>query len=165
MADNKSKLYITISDERGGGTPTPGPTGTDDGGKKEQEKSGMLGRYAEHEMFHLVKNTALKTVNYTLGNIGNFTGDYITQRKVNYAKGVISNIMKVGQATISGAMMGGPVGALIGFGIGTANIVVDSVFEFISNTVETAKQNYEIDQLRIRAGLNTTYDGSRGTEN
>lgn len=160
MAD-KNKLYITISDERGGGgtIPTPKPDAS-----KEKKERDTLGRYIEHEMFHLVKSQATQSVNFALSNIGNFTGDYITQRKVNEAKQSASGIMTIGVSTIAGAKYG-PWGAAIGFVVGAVSVISGGVFNVISNSVENAKENYNISQLRERAGLNSIYDGSRGTEN
>ena len=153
------KLYITITDDRegGNGTPTPNPVGS-------EKKDDTLGRYVEHEMFHLVKQQALQAVNYSLANIGNFTGNYTTQRKVNEAKQVISGVMRVGMSTIAGAKYGW-VGAVVGFVAGSASLVADTAYSVNSDYIENRKSNYEIQQLRERSGLNAAYDGSRGTEN
>lgn len=166
MAEN-NKLYITITDKRGdggSGIPTPSPSDSSSA-KKEQDEDSALKRYAEHEVFHLVKGTAMKAVNYSISNIGNFTGDYITQKNVDYAKGIVSNMMSVGNATATGAAAGGVVGAVIGFVVGVSSIAIGSVFEEMSNRAENTKNNFNIEMLRERVGLNTIYDGSRGTEN
>lgn len=160
MAD-KNKLYITISDERGGGgqIPTPKPDGA-----KQDQKDNALGRYAEHELFHLVKNSAVQAVNFSLANIGNFTGDYITQRKVNEAKQAVSGLVSIGMSTIAGAQYGW-VGAIVGFAVGTISTVSSGIYQDITNRVENQKLNWSISQIRERSGLNSVYDGSRGTEN
>ena len=161
MAD-KNKLYITITDERQGDgeTPTKQPEGT----KKDKDGS-ALGRYAEHQMFHLIKQQATQMVNFSINNIGNFTGDYIAQRKVSVAKQAISGVMQVGEATLAGAGVGGWVGAIVGFVLGGISLVTSSVYGEMQNRTNNAITNLEIAQLRDRAGLNTTHDGSRGTEN
>ena len=168
MAEQDNKLYITISDKRGegGGKPVPQDDNnevTSENTVREQE-DGLLRRYIEHKMFHLAKSTATRTVNFAISNIGNFTGDYITQKDVNYAKGVVSNLTTIGITTIAGAKYG-PVGAAIGFVAGTTSIISNAIFDDISNQVQISKSNYSIGQLRDRVGLNTIYDGSRGTEN
>lgn len=167
MANNNEKLYITISDNRGqtsgaSGKPTPKPKYA--GEDEDTDKSDLLGRYAEHQMFHLVKGATMKAVNYSISNIGNFTGDYIAQKNVNYAKGVVSNLMNVGMATLVGAKYG-PVGAVVGFVAGVGSIVSGGIFDDIQNRTDTTKNNFNIEMLRERVGLNTIYDGSRGTEN
>lgn len=157
---NKNKLYITISDERSGdgNTPTPQPDGTD------KEETSVLGRYVEHQMFHLIKAQATQAANFALSNIGNFTGNYSVQRKVNELKQASSNIMNIGMSTLAGAQVGF-VGAIVGFALGTISVVSSSVYQIIENDVENQKANYSIAQLRERAGLNTVFDNSRGTEN
>ena len=137
--------------------PTPDP------GKTKDEGS-ALGRYVEHEVFHLVKQQATATVNFALGNIGNFSGDYILQNEVNEARKNINSLMNIGMATLAGAKFG-PAGAVIGFAAGVVSESMKGVFETVEKTKNAAKQNYEIAQLRDRAGLNTAKDGSRGTEN
>lgn len=155
----KSKLYITISDKRGEG----GGGGVDSEKEKEKEND-TLGRYAEHEVFHFLKSTASKTINYSISNIGNFTGDYITQRKVNMCKDALDSAVSIGMTTLVGSKYG-PAGAVIGFVVGVASEFTGSIFEDISNRADNVKANYNIEQLRERVGLNTLIDGSRGTEN
>ena len=158
----EGKLYITITDDRGdgGGTPTPKP----DGAKEKKINDDAIGRYVEHELYHLVKSQATQFVNFSLVNIVNFTGDYITQRRVNETKQAISGIMNIGMTTLAGAKYGG-YGAVIGFAIGVISQLSGSVYDVSLSIVENNKTNYEIAQLRELAGLNSTRDGSRGTEN
>lgn len=168
MAGQDNKLYITISDRRGegGGKPVPqdeNNEATSENAVREQQ-DGLLRRYVEHEMFHLAKSTATRTVNFAISNIGNFTGDYITQKEINYAKGVVSNLTTIGMTTLAGAKYG-TVGAVVGFVVGAASVVTNAIFDDISNQVQISKTNYNVEQLRDRVGLNTIYDGSRGTEN
>lgn len=162
MAEN-NKLYITISDERGkgGGTPIPTPEPKP---KQEEEKDGLLRRYVEHEAFHLLKQQVSQGVNFALGNIGNFTGNYLVQRDVNNAKQFVSDLLSIGTLTLAGAKFGLP-GAAVGFAVGVISNASSKVYQAIETSVETQKQNYAIEQLQNRSGLNTTKDGSRGTEN
>ena len=174
MADGK--IYITISDKRldGGTSGTPSVAtgrggfgssgGGHHGGGSDKDFYELLGRYAEHQLFHSFKSLATQTVNFSLNNIGNFTGDYITQRQVNVLRQTASNTVSIGLSTIAGARFG-PVGALVGFGVGMTSLIAGTIFEHKATQVEVAKTNYSIAQLRDRVGLNTIYDGSRGTEN
>lgn len=155
------KLYITISDNRIGQSGTP--TSQTANQNKDKEDS-SLQRYAEHQLFHTIKSTVTQTVNYQIANIGNMTGDYITQRKINVAKETVSKLSTIAMSTIAGAKYGG-YGAIVGFAVGTLSVMLGSFFEINSNLLENQKTNYSISQLRERAGLNTIYDGSRGTEN
>lgn len=165
MAD-KNRLYITISDNRSG---QPGAQDTTDiptsGSTVEKKSINTAARYAEIQLLNLAKQTAVQSVNFAISNIGNLTGDYIAQRNVSIVKQSISGVMSVGMSTLGGAAVGGFVGSIVGFVIGTISLVGGTVQEGIQSKIDTAKQNLEIAQLRDRAGLNTTYDGSRGTEN
>ena len=156
----KNKLYITISDNRNGSSTTPNEK-TDN----EQNKESVIGKYAEHQLFHLAKQTAIKSANFAISNIGNLTGDYITQRKVSEVKQAVSGLMSIGISTVGGAAVGGFFGAVIGFTVGVTSLVVDTVQSEVQNRIDNTKTNLEIATLRDRAGLNTVYDGSRGTEN
>lgn len=165
--NENNQLYITITDKRGeggGGTiPTPTPTSTSSV-KDDEKNDSLLRRYAEHEMFHLVKGTTVKAVNYSISNIGNFTGDYIEQKQINEIKGVVSKLTTIGVSTLAGAKYG-IVGAAVGFAVGVGSVFVDYIFDDMSNRNSIARNNLNIRMLRDRVGLNTIYDGSRGTEN
>lgn len=166
MANNNEKLYITISDNRGqtngaNGKPTPQP---DASNQSNNSNDNTLMRYAEHQMFHLVKSATTKAVNFSLANIGNFSGDYIAQRNVNAIRQEIEGVISIGMTTFAGAKYG-PVSAAIGFVVGASSLAMGTVFEEITNSFENSKANFNIEMLRERVGLNTIYDGSRGTEN
>jgi len=164
MADNK--LYITISDNRSGQKGAQDSDATPTSRNKGDKKDGNAAtRYAEHKLFNTAKQIAVQSVNFAISNIGNLTGDYITQRNVSVAKQAISGVMSVGMSTAGGAAVGGWVGTIVGFAVGVVSLVTSSVQSEVQNRLDTAKQNLELAQLRDRAGLNTTYDGSRGTEN
>lgn len=160
MADS-NKLYITISDGRGegNGTPTPQPEGA-----QKKDDDNILGRYVEHQVFHLVKQQATQFVNFSINNIGNFTGDYIAQRQISVAKQAVEKLAGVAMTTIAGAKYGW-VGAIVGFAVGVTGTVASGIYDTIQSDKEMNKTNYSISQLRERAGLNSVQDGSRGTEN
>lgn len=165
MAQN-DKLYIIITDKRGDETPVePTPVQPKKPFETPMEDNSLLGRYAEHEFFHLIKENINRGANFAINNIGNITGDYISQRGVNEAKQLVSGLTGVAMSTIAGFKIGGQAGAIVGFIAGTASALSDSYFEYAQKTINTAKANLEIKELRNRTGLNTIYDGSRGTEN
>lgn len=166
MANNNGKLYITISDERGVGYGVGNLGGTNGGNQPAESKDGsIITRYAEHELFHLAKRTVQQAVNYQLSNIGNFTGNYIRQEEVNQLRQGVSDLMNVAVSTFAGFATAGPIGAVAGFVAGATSIVSSAIYSDLSAKVSYAKTNFSISQLRERAGLNATYDGSRGTEN
>ena len=161
MAKN-DKLYIIITDKREESVATT-PAPSDSAIQSNDDTA--FGRYAEHEFFHLIKENINRGANFAINNIGNITGDYISQRGVNEAKQLASGLTGVAMSTIAGFKIGGQAGAIVGFIAGTASALSSSYFDYSQKTIDTAKANLEINELRSRAGLNTIYDGSRGTEN
>lgn len=161
---NDGKLYIIISDKRG----------NDDNGNAQSvpsvpsantsNKSGQS--LITHQFYNFISNQAKQFVNYNIQNIGNFTGDYVAQRQVNEAMQAASILMNIGGAFVSGTMISGgnPVVGAAAAAIATAGIAINAGYESYSQRIENAKINYNIDQLRMRSGLNVYLDGSRGTE-
>lgn len=155
---DEGKIYITISDERKGG----GGSGNGGGGLDQTpitpqqenpiENDNMMG-IAKHLYYGNVINTAKSIVNFTMGNIGNFTGDYNTQRQINAMKGITGDFISIGV----GFTAGGAVGGIIA-GIGVA---VKHAEEYMTDMVSNTKQNHEIAQLREISGLNALTNGSR----
>ena len=158
MSDGK--IYITISDERG--TERIKDTSrTVSTGKKQKEESNQLADFAKHQFFNLIEREAKQMVNYTLENIGNFTGDYNAQRDVNYALSAIGVLSSIGLGAYHGAKVGGPIGALIGAATVATAQVVNFGLQLKSQNIETRKQNYSIEQMRQLSGLDTLTNGSR----
>lgn len=157
------KIYIIVTDKlpAGGDTPTPGDK------KKTEKKSDedMFEHWARDRLLSEVKQLATTAVNYSISNIGNFTGDYIAQTHINDALRGVRGFVSIAASTAAGFKVGGPWGAVIGFSLGLVSESVSSAMQIHSNRVETNKMNYEIAQLRQRVGLNTALDGSRGTQN
>lgn len=180
MAENDGKIYITISDRRFGKNTvdSPSPSSGGSGGRSATPRTGNLGidysgadkllasetKYIEHEGMHILKQTVNKFISYGLGNIGNFSGNYIIQQDVNNLLSNAQGFINIGVMTLAGAKYG-PVGAVTGLGIGIISQITSSVLAIRQRTIEVSKNNYEIEQLKARSGLNALIDGSRGTEN
>lgn len=160
MANYKGKkIYIVITDkinENGQGALMG------DGNEKREKPT--LKDYAKHEFYNLMTNEAQRTVNLTISNIGNFTGNYQTQREIQNVVGHANNLMNLGKSMIAGAAFG-PAGMAIAAGTYAVSSLINFGLESASIWVAEKKANYAIDQLRERSGLNTLNDGSRGTEN
>ena len=161
MADD-GKLYIIISDR-------PDAAGTDatDVGEvaETEDKKKQTGLdYAKHRFFNFIESQAKQTVMYGINNIGNFTGDYITQRKIQETVQMTNMLLNIGTATLAGAKYGAP-GAIAGFTIAIAGTAINAGLSEYSQWISNRKINYSIDRLRERSGLNQSLDGSRGTEN
>lgn len=162
MADD-GKLYIIITDKReddGKGGNTPSSSSQKEAASKKTAQS-----YAVHQFYNFVTSQAKQFVTYNIQNIGNFTGNYVTQRKVSEAVNVLTIGMNIATAGIAGFKIGGPIGAAVSTAIAVAGTAINAGYQSYTQRIENAKTNYNIDQLRRRSGLNVYTDGSRGTEN
>ena len=174
------KIYIIVTDKvpsqmtmKEDGTDVTAASGGEEGGGKSSGSKAMLAAWAMCQIRDLTKQTATQAVMYTLGNIGNFTGDYIMQTKVNTALSNLSGLKNIASTGLAGAAVGAQsggvygaiIGAAVGLTVGTAKETIGSAYEIYSRTIENKKTNYQIEQLRARSGLNSLRDGSRGTEN
>ena len=103
-------------------------------------------------------------ISFLVSNIGNFTGDYVTQQHVSDAMHVLNFVMDIGTAAGAGAASGGWVGAAVGVALTITSKGITMGQEAYASWVEGARQNRDIAQLRSRAGLNSTNNGNRGTD-
>lgn len=158
MADGK--IYIIVTDQLPNGQ---GPLTPDKPKEKKKEDKDLLGDFAQHQFFNLITNQAKTAVQYTIGNIGNFTGSYVTQEHINNALNAIGFLERVGVATLAGSKYG-PWGAAIGAAVAVVGEGVSQGINIFSNILEMRRQNEAVAQLKTRAGLNSVNNGSRGTE-
>lgn len=153
------KIYITISDARTGeiikDTDKILPKG-----KGQLSAENTFGEFARHQFFNLIEKEAKQMVNYTIGNIGNFTGDYNAQRQVNYAKSVTSSAMSILGGAAVGSQFGVP-GAIIGAYSVIMAQAANFGLQLHSENIAIRKQNYNISQLRQLSGLDGLTNGSR----
>lgn len=153
------KIYVIVTDDPDRAKATgKGKNGT------ASDKNELTAHWARQKLLNEAKSLITTAVLYNLSNIGNFTGDYITQTHMNDGISIVQSFMDIGTATIAGAHYG-PIGAIVGASFAIINKGVNSILSIHSNRVQNNKTNYEIAQLRNRSGLNATMDGSRGTEN
>lgn len=160
MSDGK--IYITISDARTGevikDTNISVPSEPKQKKKTEEEKRND---FIRHQLFHLIENEAKTMVNYSISNIGNFTGDYNAQRDINYALSATGVMTSIGLGAWQGAKIGGIPGAIIGASAVTLSQAVNFGLQLRSQNLEIRKQNYNINQLRQLSGLDGLTNGSR----
>ena len=115
-------------------------------------------------MLNTTKQIAKQAVTFSISNIGNFSGDYITQTHVKQSFDALSGLASVGMGALAGFKYGGgPIGAVIGASLAVVSQTITGITNIISGMVDNSKINYEIAQLKDRSGLNTYVDGSRGT--
>lgn len=160
---NDGKIYIIVTDQlpNGGGQVVPDSSKKD----KDKDKEGHFASWAVHQYLSLVKEQALNNINFAINNIGNFTGDYQTQRAAQTAMSFINEMAGLGAAIFAGAKMGGVPGAIVATSVYGINKAVSTIQTYQLINLQQKQTDYSIKQLQNRSGLNTRYDGSRGTEN
>lgn len=158
MAEGKIYIIVTNQLPGGGGEPTPGGDG-----EKKDKKQTTLQDFIQHRFFNFIESQAKQAINYSISNIGNFTGDYITQQHVSDAMQFVSFGLNLGTAALAGSKFGVP-GAVVAVALTLAAKTITTTEQLLAGSVENARQNREIRQLRTRAGLSSSNNGSRGTE-
>jgi hypothetical protein len=161
MADGK--IYITISDTRGGSG--SGVSNDADSGASSNNES-KLGKFVAHKVRNLVESEARTFVNYTIGNHGNFTGDYIAQSEMQGAMNAINFMTELGSAIATGAKMGGGGwGSLIGAAVAVTTFSVIKGVNFglqeRSEKFQQTKTNRNLEIMRERLGMEGLTNGSR----
>lgn len=99
---------------------------------------------------------AKQIISYSASNIGNFTGNYIEQDRVNQQLEVLNDLATV---TLGIATKGAVGGA-----IAVAGITTKKIFQLISDVRRDVLEERDRSLLLQRSG-NATLNGSRGTEN
>lgn len=160
---NDGKIYIIVTDQlpNGGSQVVPDSSKKD----KDKDKDGHFTSWAVHQYLSLVKEQALNNINFAISNIGNFTGDYQAQRDAQTAMSVINELAGLGVSIFAGAKIGGVPGAIVATSVYGINKAVSTVQTYQLINLQQRQTNHAINQLQNRSGLNTKYDGSRGTEN
>lgn len=156
---NDGKIYITISDKRGksgNGTSTPSTTRKkskdEDFSLKDLSPTNLLSNLIGHDAAHFVVGEAKRVATYSLSNIGNFTGDYQSQRTMNTALNIAGKIAGIATSFAISPLLG-----VFSIATTATNVILD----IHSQDVQIHKQNTEIDRLRALSGLDQTTNGSR----
>ena len=160
MADGK--LYIIVTNQLPGGmTVTPG----EESDKKDKDKENVLADFAKHKFRNMIESQAKQALNYSINNIGNFTGDYVNQTHMSEALSFVNSVLDIGAAAYAGLKYTGhAAGAIIAAGVAIAGKAITVGEQYYAGYVANVRQNRAIAQLRDRAGLDGTNNGSRGTE-
>lgn len=171
-----SPFYIYISNEKivkgasGGSSSSSGGNG---GGSfswpketgKATSNSSFLSKYVLTRVAESAFHTAERAMMESIEAIGYLSGDYI---KETHLQEQISLGERIGNVAITaGAAIatGHYVVAGIDIVVSSINIGIDSFNQNRRNEALANGTNYNSEQLSKRAGLSSTRDGSRGTEN
>ena len=160
---NDGKIYITISDKRFG--KNKAEADEQNNLEKEQKEENPIAKFAQHKFFNMIESQAKQAVNYTISNIGNFTGDYVKQTQISESMRILNFGVSLATSAYAGLKMtGSPWGAAIAVGVQVINTGINIGEQYYAGYVENVRQNKSIERLRTRAGLNGANNGSRGTE-
>ena len=172
MSDGK--IYITLSDKRG--------EITSGGGGKNQKQDIVRQRkslpdelkldtgnginagvsFLQHEMMHFARQQASQYINYSIENIGNFTGNYQAQRDIQAALGFGSMMSNIAMAGISVTVMtGNPVLGAFASTVALGARVINYNRQEKANQFRIKRQNREIELMRDISGLNSLTNGGR----
>jgi hypothetical protein len=161
MAEGEIKIIITgnVGEETLGSMPKGGagnvPTPNTPAAVTQSSSAGrnLLQQGAFFAFANVVKGTVDKSARYVIGNIGNVTGDYIAQTKVNQTLGGISFLA----GGVTSFVAGGPVG----LAIWATTTVVSEVFEQIDFQMMLEKGRITTQYYRSKVG-DVLRDNSRG---
>lgn len=153
MADGKIYIYITTDKPK-----STGETGESTEKKDNKNKGDM---FFAHELAHFAKAQASQMVNYALNNIGNFTGDYQTQKEIQHAVQMAGSIKNIALSAYAGFRIAGVAGGVVAGGLAIASQTINFVLAEAQAQLQINKQNYEISKLREISGLNGLTNGSR----
>ena len=151
------KLYITISNKSGGN----GSGDSDSKKKKEKDTASEFKSYLVHQSLDLIKSKTLSAIDKAVNRIGTFKGDYISSREAQYALSMVKQTSSIISSAVAGATIGGGIGAIAGATFAFSSILVDNVQDLIDYNHAYNMQQYEIDLIRQRSGLNSTTNESR----
>lgn len=157
---NDGKIYITISDTRngsGGGVSPDVPNQP----QSDKDKGSNLADFAKHKFFNFIQSEAKQFVNFSVNNIGNFTGNYQAQRDAQANLEAAGFLINLGTSIAAGAKMGGGWGALIAGTITIASKAISIGYSAYADDFNNRKINRNMEYMRMRLGLDGLTDGSR----
>ena len=133
-----------------------GDTGRKDiSGTKTDDKSSK--NVAIQSLFaNQIYSTTKQIISYAASNVGNFTGNYVEQDRINQMLEVLGDVSGV----VMGAMSGGWAGAIIAISTLATKKGIQAITEYRADVLSQREINIEL----ARSG-NSTINGSRGTEN
>lgn len=128
--------------------------------QKALDKQGLKKVAVATAFAHTMVNTGKQIINYSLSNVGQFTGNNLMQDQINTALEVIGDVAGIATGLVTSIVTENPVPVIasilsVGTKYGT---------RAYSEYQEFKHAEYQHDFLLQRSG-NSTTNGSRGTEN
>ena len=107
-----------------------------------------------------VANTGRQIINYSLSNVGQFTGNNLKQDEINWQLDMLGDVANVTSGIVTSIMTENPLPAIASI----TSIGIKYGTRAYSEYQEFRHAEYQSNLLRERSG-NSTKNGSRGTEN
>ena len=161
MSDGK--IYIVITEDLPKEKQVASKGGSQTSQKNNQDD--LTNHLANSQIISAISNVLMQQANYQISNVGNLVGDYITQTHINDSMNNLGKIASIGASIMAGMYKWGLTGGITMATIGVLGALQQNWRQIHTNQLKNTELNYEIAQLRDRAGLNSLKDGSRGTEN
>lgn len=108
---------------------------------------------AWHQFQNAMVSNAKTAVRYTLGNIGNFTGDYTSQ--------MVVDVMQFVGGRATNLITAGIAGGIYAAGAVAASYLVSYATSMVSQYIDNKHTNYQLEQMRKASGLDSLTNGSR----
>ena len=151
------KIYIYLTDKKiDGGQPNSEPE------KPEKEKTiSPTIQFLQHEMFHFAKQQATQMFNYTIENIGNFTGNYQQQRDIQATLSAANTLSNIAITGITVGLTINPFAGVIASAVAATSLAINYGRQERLNNFMVKRQNREIEIMRDISGLNSLTNGGR----
>lgn len=118
----------------------------------------VLAHYTLRQAWNLTKNSAMFYIGRGFNLSENYKGEQDLQNTIN----VLNQFTNGAQTIIGGAMMGGPVGAIIGAGVWIGGQVLNAIKKYDAQERMLVTMNIQSSFQQTRLGL---IDNGRGTQN
>jgi hypothetical protein len=129
------------------------------------EKGSFISKYIITRVSESVLHTLETSISDSVKSIGYLQGNYVLESNVEQelaiGKKIANTAITAGVAVVTGHY----VVAAIDVAVSIVNSAISNSFNAKQNNAIIASENFTATQLSIRAGLSSSRDGSRGTEN
>lgn len=168
--NNASPFYIYISNtpvSKSGAVVSSSKSSSSSETKKTsfKKQDSFISKYVLTRVAESVAHTIESSISDSVKSIGYLQGNYVLQSNVEQALAIGKKIANTGITAGVAFITGHIAVAAIDVAVNVTNAMISNIFDVKQNNAIVASQNYTSKQLSIRAGLSSSRDGSRGTEN
>ena len=114
-----------------------------------------------HQLITTASNTAKTLGKFATTQYGNFTGNYVAQRKIDNALSITEGLISLGSSVVTGAMAGGWIGALVSAVTYATNITIGQIQSSFQYSQQISRTNAIANYNSQRIGSILT-NGNRG---